>query len=345
MKRIPLILAARQGPAIWRGGRTKELELGFQGVGIRGYVTVELIHARTGLIKQKLEFPNLITDAGLDALAGTTIQISTFLASGYLAVGTGSTAPDEGDTGLASETGVRSNSVGGGSNSVGFGSSNVYSYYRITREFSESQSNGNLTEFGIFSASTAGTMLVRQLFRDSNGDPVTITKTSDDKLRIIYEFRIYPPSSDATGTANVSGTDYGWTCRTMNMGVDTAWGFGGSSTGLLNRLGASGAVGCTGGNHTTLGTTTSTTGPTGGSSTAAASSTSRSTYTSGTFSRDFSAIAEAGNWNFTNGVRSFILQPWGTSAGNTHQIVLDAFIPKLNTQRLTMNFSVSIGRH
>jgi len=60
------------------------------GVGIEGWFTVELIHARTGLVKRRLRFRNLITNAGLNAL-GSGTRIGSLIQ--YLAVGTGSNEP------------------------------------------------------------------------------------------------------------------------------------------------------------------------------------------------------------------------------------------------------------
>src|SRR5690606_9804975 len=66
-------------------------------IAVEGYFTVELIHARTGLVKRRLHFRNLITNAGLDALAGGT-AINDLV--NYLAVGTGSSEPSYTDTTL-----------------------------------------------------------------------------------------------------------------------------------------------------------------------------------------------------------------------------------------------------
>src|SRR5690606_27236713 len=78
-------------------------------IAVEGYFTVELIHARTGLVKRRLHFRNLITNAGLDALASGT-QIINLI--NYLAVGTGSSEPSYTDTILNAEI-ARTNSDGG----------------------------------------------------------------------------------------------------------------------------------------------------------------------------------------------------------------------------------------
>src|SRR5690606_11810156 len=157
---------------------------------VEGYFTVELIHARTGLVKRRLHFRNLITNAGLDALAGGT-GISSLI--NYLAVGTGSSEPNYTDTTLNAEV-ARTNSTGGFADSDAMvGSGDLVEYWRRirTRVFGQNEANGNLAELGFFSAAQGGTMWNRQLFRDELGNPTAITKTNEDQLRVRYEYRVY----------------------------------------------------------------------------------------------------------------------------------------------------------
>ena len=46
-----------------------EISIGFT-IGVGGYFVVDLLDAESGRIKEHYEFPNLITDLGLDAVAG-----------------------------------------------------------------------------------------------------------------------------------------------------------------------------------------------------------------------------------------------------------------------------------
>lgn len=356
-RRLEDIFKSKKGPNLnQKGIKTIETKDPFMlKVGVAGYVYVDLIHARTGLIKRHLEFPNLITDAWLDSVgnlrAGSGSDSNAYLGiwtlNGWLGVGTGTATPDVSDTGLQTPTGVRTNSVGGGTSTTGFGASNAYSYRRLVREFTEAQSNGNLTEFGIFSASTAGTMIARQLFKDGDGDPTEIVKTSDDRLRVTWELRLYPPTVDGSGTGVViNAVSYDWTSRAANIGTDTGWGLGSSDTGALNHFGRAGTnvFGCSANNGTGLGSTTSG-GITGASQSSAASSSSKGAYTNGTFICDHQVIYEPGVANFSPGVRGFNFQPFASSVSVMHQLLLSAAIPKVNTQRLTLNFQYAFGRH
>lgn len=323
-------------PNIIRGGRSRELLVPFDALRVEGHVTVDLIHARSGLVKQHLEFRNLVVDAGLDSLGAGTRTLSNFLSGGWMAVGTSSTAPAVSQTGLVAETGVRTNSNGAIADVIGSGASFAYWYIRITRVWTEPQSNGNLTEFGLFNASAAGTMLARQLFKDAGGNPTTVVKTSADQLRITYEFRMYPPTVDATGSTTISGTSYGWTARAVNVNQDVAWGQFGAS-GLLVTMGSTTPPGAQASNATAIGTLT--TGPTGATAGANQSSAVVSPYTTGSFLREITFVWDPGAANFTGGsggVSAFTFQPWGTANAFTHQAFVTPFFAKDSTKRLTL---------
>src|SRR5690606_31335306 len=117
---------------------------------VEGYFTVELIHARTGLVQRRLHFRHLITHAGPDPLAGGA-RITDLV--NYLAVGTGSSEPSYTDTTLNAEI-ARTNSNGGfGDSDAVVGSGDLVEYWRRirTRVFTQAQANGNLAELGFFS--------------------------------------------------------------------------------------------------------------------------------------------------------------------------------------------------
>src|SRR5690606_35683965 len=192
-------------------------------VAVEGHCTVELIHARTGLIKRRLHFRNLITDAGLDALAGGA-GIGGLI--NYLAVGTGSSWPSYADTSLDAEIERTTSNGGFGDSDAMVGSGDLVEYWRRirTRVFTEDQANGNLAELGFFSSSSGGTMWNRQLFRDELGNPTTITKTNEDQLRVTYEYRIYPPWDDVVQEIEVNGVPIEVVNRAQAVTNSQRWG-------------------------------------------------------------------------------------------------------------------------
>lgn len=146
---------------------------------------------------------NLITDAGLDDI-GTRKGFTNLV--NYVAVGTGSAAPDVSDTGLASESARSNADLGLGSDEYARPSTGVQVFTRrVAFDFAEA--NGNLTEFGGFYGPSGGSILTRELFRDGGGTPITITKTSDNKLALSYDIEIgfAPTTLTAAGTLTITG--------------------------------------------------------------------------------------------------------------------------------------------
>lgn len=145
-----------------------------------GWLRWELID-RAGRVRRGGEQHNLITNAGLDLFASVAIETLTT----YCAVGTGSAAPDATDETLGAEAARTATAGPGDSDDVTRPSTGVNRIVRV-REFDFNEANGNLTEWGFTNASTGGQLFARELFRDGSGDPATVTKTSDDKLRMTY---------------------------------------------------------------------------------------------------------------------------------------------------------------
>lgn len=169
-------------------------------VGVEGWLRWELIN-RKGRVTRGGEQHNLILDQGLDQIAIYGVTLTGTGAIGvnnptasirYAAVGTDSTAPTTSDTGLGSEVGRTD--VGSTGNtldeSISRSADGVYDHVR-TYEFDFDEAIGNLTEWGISPIGTSGSNLyARELFRDGGGSPETVSKTADDKLRLVYTRRI-----------------------------------------------------------------------------------------------------------------------------------------------------------
>lgn len=175
-------------------------------LGVRGHFHVELIHARTGLVKQVLDFDNLIVDVGLDHFAGglTTGNNPPFGADNnfHMAVGTGSTPPATTDTALeAYLAGTNSNGGFGYTEETGNSSNNYTTSRTFTKLFGTAEANGNLTEVGVYSGpNSTYPLFSRALFVDETDTPVAIVKTSEDQLRITYTLYI---QFDVTETQQV----------------------------------------------------------------------------------------------------------------------------------------------
>lgn len=180
-------------------------------VGVQGWYDIYLIDKESGNTKKHLSFPNMILDVGLAQLVmGTSLvgDNTTSLAHECV-VGSGSTPPAATDTGLVSEVASTSNnaSIGDVSSS---GPEFSWRQTRRSRVFETNEANGNLSEVGFRQGSSGQVFLSRQLMRDDLGDPTTITKTSNELLRVDYSVRVYAHVLTNQQSVQLSIESGGW---------------------------------------------------------------------------------------------------------------------------------------
>lgn len=215
-----------------------------QHMGMHGYFTVELIHKPTGLLKRKLQFKNIITTAGLNWIAagsGATLGWGLSFASDsgtYMGVGTGTSTPAITDTALGAQV-VRTNSRGSPTipQTSGFAGDYSYAYVEQTRVFLPGTGTGNLTEVGLFNASTGGTMWTRQLFKDEFGAPTTIVKTVDDELRITYQLRVNIATTTHDTTQTIKSVSRNLSTRAYDIDLSGRWGSTTIGNGMVYNMG------------------------------------------------------------------------------------------------------------
>lgn len=331
-----------------------EISMGFT-IGFGGYFMVDLIDAKSGKIREHYEFFNLITDLGLDQVAQTTRQSALF---NFLGVGTDATVPTVSDTALGAEvTRVNSNGgftaleIDGGPITGSDGPLDTpYFFKRLVRLFLEDEGNGNLTELGWFDQASDGVMIVRSLFKDSGGIPIVLTKTSADQLRIIYEFRIYPPvgnnpplgdpnSPISSGTVILGPTTHSWTGSAINI-HDDSWGWG-SGDGMLAATLTSVQVFSSPSGSALINPTGSTLAFT---PLVTANTTDLETYSVGSFQRDMLANFLTAEGNFgTTGINMFTLNA-SPFADAQFQIAVSGSIPKTTSEALRVRLRVTIDR-
>jgi hypothetical protein len=157
---------------------------------------------------QRLEFDNLITDAGLAKIWSSNrdgFGVS-YLFSGCV-VGSGNTAPAVTDTQLENLVATRSN--GQYQPTVTY-VAGPPSYWRAVcnYQFSTGAAAGNLTEVGIFSYNDQTKLISRALIVDVDGNPTNIVVEADEVLNVTYEFRSYINTSDIAGTFESDGVVY-----------------------------------------------------------------------------------------------------------------------------------------
>ena len=116
------------------------------------------------------DIPNTIVTAGKNDIASLITGAGSVMT--HMAVGTGTNAVAAGDTTLQTESDRNALSTSGGT-----ASTNTVEYVAV---WNAGDGTGSLTEAGLFSASSSGTMLARTVFSAVNkgaSDVLTITWT------------------------------------------------------------------------------------------------------------------------------------------------------------------------
>jgi hypothetical protein len=137
---------------------------------VTGHISFKLFDEK-GNLKEERSIKNLVTSAGKTALAtwlAAASQSTTFMP--YIGVGTGTTAAATSDVALVTELATRSAGAVTSSSNV----------WQSVASFGVGVDTGAITEAGLFSASSSGTLFARQVFS-------AINKGSLDTLQITWQ--------------------------------------------------------------------------------------------------------------------------------------------------------------
>lgn len=276
-------------------------------------------------------FPNLILNTGLDLFGFIPSGIPYYMT--YCRVGSGNDTPTVSDLELESQLGytstVQSTSQGNSSSPL------YYRWAQLVYRFGPGVATGNISEVGVGSHHiNSGTLFSRALILDSYGNPTTITKLSDETLDVTYEFRVYPRTSDFTGSVTLTGNKgatYNYTGRTALASTPMQVYLGKPNNLIIVSLSIQTYTG-------SLGTITNvpSTPISGGSSTNTASS-----YTNGTFNLNTTHTFDLNVSNHASGIKSLQIQ--GTQAN--WQIEFNTAIMKTSSDVLVLNLNTSWGRY
>jgi hypothetical protein len=125
----------------------------------------------------------------------------------YACVGTGSTAPAPAQTALDNEV-ARTDAVPNGEVEGWTQTApGVYECKRVKQFGSAAVGNLNLTEWGFSPGAAIGANLaIRELFRDANGNPITLTLSAGQSLRITHKLQVtLGPVAPVNGSINIVG--------------------------------------------------------------------------------------------------------------------------------------------
>jgi len=268
-------------------------------------------------------FDNLVLDNGLNRIGSGGIMSTAV-------VGSGNTTPANAQSTLAALVG--STTTTQGSDIKGTDLANGFAYCRRTFRFAAGVAAGNLAEVGIGWASN--NLFSRTLIRDGGGTPTTVTVLSDEVLDLVYELRVYWPTTDNVTTVDIGGTTYTVTVRASDV---DQWAEGTSMFAYLLGNGiTNGIQDVLGYGPGTLGGVTD--GP-GGSFLNRPSTTGfDGSYVNNSNERLFKTIA--GLSDITSSIGSFnLITPLGM-----YKMGFSPSIPKTASNILTINFKLSWAR-
>lgn len=176
-------------------------------IGVEGIYTCRAI--KDGQVVRERQFPNLITDLGMDSLQGTP----NFL---RMQLGTGTTPPAVTDTSLAN-FGLSVLNSDPTITRGAAGTSPYYGWNRLVWLSTVGGATGTWTEIGISSQNTSGNLRSRALILDGGGSPTSFPVLPDEQFEGTYEFRVYAPLSDNAASINLSGSPFTATTRALDV--------------------------------------------------------------------------------------------------------------------------------
>jgi hypothetical protein len=145
---------------------------------IKGRLNIVLTD-ENGVVKEVREVDNLVVTVGKQYIASRMIGVASSVMS-HMGIGIGVTAAANGDTALGTELTNTSNRPVVSSVQGSGGNQNQITY---TSTFGAGVGTGAVTEAGVFSAVTAGTMLARTTF-------AAVNKGSSDSIQISWTVTI-----------------------------------------------------------------------------------------------------------------------------------------------------------
>jgi hypothetical protein len=301
-----------------------------------------IIRRPDGRTKQETEwFQNLVTDAGLNQFMGG-LPFMNFEGSGQFKVGTGTALPAANQTTLVSQV-ASSNASATGGGLTAATSAPWWSGKRWAARFNAGSFSGQaLTEIGVGPDTTS--CFSRALITPNGVDPGSITVLADETLDVIYELRVYPTVTDATGTITLAGSNYNFTCRPSR--VNEVSGFGFAATVITNEyFNAFGSLAQTPIAWAT-GTLSDINGTPSGSDSATpnpgTATPSAAAYTNGSFQRQHSIAFSLNAMNTSTGNIGVLLL--GMTRVGFYQYQFTPAIPKGPTKTLRLDFNTTLAR-
>lgn len=134
------------------------------------------LYGPDGALKDERAGHNVVTTVGKEFLASflnsAVAAAATFTAK-YIAIGTGGSAESASDTGMGTEA----------ARTTGTASYLSGQIFQVTATFAAGTGTGAITEYGLFSSSSAGTLISRDT-------EAAVNKGASDTLTVVYQMTI-----------------------------------------------------------------------------------------------------------------------------------------------------------
>ena len=210
------------------------------GIALDTNICVKKLSANGELVEE-LKFKNVVLDTGWDSFMRRVMDGDS--EPRFLFLGTGTTEPSASDPGLESPSSSLPGKPRSNGRSLAGGEHDANHWWWRTRhryDYDAGEAEGTWTELGLAYDQAYSEPYNRSLFRDENGDPISITVLADEYLQVFVDLIMYTPAGVvAEGEIVYDGQVHTWTVEYDNskwqgwLGSKTPWYY---NSGYLNRI-------------------------------------------------------------------------------------------------------------
>ncbi len=304
------------------------------GIGLSGHFDLAVVNAKTGVVRERRSFDNVILNTGLDKFFTGDFN------SPCPALGVGTSEPLPTDTGLASSVyeGSYIYQSSGYPNVLAPSAPDWVSVLRLGWRIPANAAVGTFTEIGIKGWGPNSPYWCRALIKDDAGAISALTILPDEYLDVVYACRYHPDLSDRTFSFQMNGNTYNCVSRPAFIAGTRLSSLDGSPGMIYSYSGSGrGRMLAT----QTLGDITD--GPTGTAVNSILHNTRTvQAYEPGTYTRKVLFHWGLDRANVDGGIGSIVIDEGNPRA--TTQISFTPKIPKDATNELTLVFALRVYR-
>ena len=200
--------------------------------GLSGRFDLACVNAKTGEVRERRSFDNLILDIGLENFWSKSTSMQP-------ALGVGTTPPAVTDTGLEQLV-YAAQSISPSSSAVAPTSPDWVAKWIQTWRIPANAAVGTFTEIGLCNWGGVPPYWCRALIVDEQGNPSSISVLADEYLDVTYTLNLHSDLNDRTFTFEINGTTYTCTARRALIANTRISSINGSIGTVYTRSGSGG---------------------------------------------------------------------------------------------------------